>query len=200
MRIISICAFAGLSLLIFVAYQLLIGNEPDGLQVFAGGALVLFSLLSWMMTRRSDDDLSIHELSETFPVSSGNRPLSSHDDDLVIQPISEIPRLPRANEGLSPHRTQSWSPFNVGGTLTVQQIQNNLPRGPIDGSGMRPVRPTENIPEEATCTMCQDNMLQTRNMYGGTVICPQCGHWYHRDHFYNMASGHCQSIECKSRR
>lgn len=71
----------------------------------------------------------------------------------------------------------------------------------MDESSMRLVGPGEPIPEEAYCTMCGKNMLETRNDDGGAMVCPHpdCEHWYHKDHFYNMASGRCQSPQCRKR-
>jgi hypothetical protein len=94
----------------------------------------------------------------------------------------------------------AWSQSRgIDESMTVQPP----PQDPFpQRSGMRYVGQGELIPEEAYCTVCGGNMSETRNEDGGAMVCTysDCGHWYHRDHFNNIAIGSCQSPQCRRRR
>ncbi len=174
MFIIWLCAIVGLSLLILVAHQFSLGNIVDGSQAASSISLLVFSLLAWSHTSRTDQTASTSDRNVFHSVSQNEASQSS--------PRSEVP--------------------SSGDTMTFQPIATpNMASAEGYENGMIKIGPNDAIPEEVSCAICGKNILQTRNEFGGVLVCPHsdCGRWYHRNHFYDTANGKCSSPQCRRR-
>lgn len=174
MFIVWFCAVIGLSLLILVAHQISLGNIADGAQIASSISLLIYSLLAWTQTRGTDQS-------------------HSTDSGMTFQSILQdpIPQHPQTKESTS-----------SSDALTLQIIATNEPlRTARHESGLTIIDPNDAIPEEVSCAICGKNILQTRNEFGGVMVCPyaDCGYWYHKNHFDDTAGGKCISPLCRRR-
>jgi hypothetical protein len=174
MFIIWFCSIVGLSLLILVAYQISLGNIVDGSQIAASISLLVFSLVAWSQTRSTDQTPSTDDRTTFLSASQ-----------------VEIPQTPPPIESPSSGDAMTFQPITIPHLAAAGRHEN----------GMRIVGPNDPIPEEVCCAICGRNMLQTRNDFGSVLVCPHpdCGQWYHKNHFYDTANGKCISPPCRRR-
>jgi hypothetical protein len=110
---------------------------------------------------------------------------------LTFQSAPQVPATqnpqPRASRSLCDAMT--FQPITTFEPLAAERYE----------SGMRIIGQNDPIPEEVSCAICDRNILQTRNEFGGVLVCPlpDCGRWYHKDHFYDTANGKCISPSCR---